>query len=403
MRIHPKTSMERVPVDSRTNDGDMQRTIGNAEYFRSVVLRALSRTRKVANMSRTWLKWMPAVVVPVLIASAAVAVPFAANAAVTLPTKTPAQVLALIAGEKVTALSGTLSQTSSLGLPELPTTGADASSGSALELLTGSHTARVFVDGTAKQRVQVLDRMAERDLVRNGSDVWLYDSKKKTAVHSTLGERALGTSKPEGSIPTPDQLAATLLKSVDSTTIVSLGSDLRVAGRAAYNLVLTPKASETLLGSVSIAVDSETGLPLSVELFARSQTTPAFSVGFSKLDLGTPDASLFTFTPPAGAKVTEKAPKADSTRPTAPQSPAEKPTISGTGWDSIVAIPVDTSAAGKKSLSVTSSPLFGKLTTNVTGGHLFHTSLVNVLLTDDGRIFAGSVPVAKLQAAATAK
>ena len=123
--------MERVPVDSRTNDGDMQRTIGNAEYFRSVVLRALSRTRKVANMSRTWLKWMPAVVVPVLIASAAVAVPFAANAAVTLPTKTPAQVLALIAGEKVTALSGTLSQTSSLGLPELPTTGADASSGSA--------------------------------------------------------------------------------------------------------------------------------------------------------------------------------------------------------------------------------------------------------------------------------
>ena len=187
---------------------------------------------------------MPAVVVPVLIASAAVAVPFAANAAVTLPTKTPAQVLALIAGEKVTALSGTLSQTSSLGLPELPTTGADASSGSALELLTGSHTARVFVDGTAKQRVQVFDRMAERDLVRNGSDVWLYDSKKKTAVHSTLGERALGTSKPEGSIPTPDQLAATLLKSVDSTTIVSLGSDLRVAGHPAYNLVLTPKASE---------------------------------------------------------------------------------------------------------------------------------------------------------------
>lgn len=346
---------------------------------------------------------MPAVVVPVLIASVAVAVPLTANAAVNLPTKTPAQVLALIAGEKVTALSGTLSQNSSLGLPELPTTGADASAGSALELLTGSHTARVFVDGPAKQRVQVLDRMAERDLVRNGSDVWLFDSKKKTAVHSTLGARAGGTSEPEESIPTPDQLAATLLKSVDSTTIVSLGSDLRVARRTAYNLVLTPKASETLIGSVSIAVDSETGLPLSVELFARSQKTPAFSVGFSELDLGKPDASLFVFTPPAGAKVTEKAPKSDSSRPTAPHSPAEKPTILGTGWGAIVAIPVGTGVAGTKGLSVSSSPLFGKVTTSVTGGHVFSTSLVNVLLTDDGRVFAGSVPVANLQAAATAK
>ncbi|MET4705743.1 sigma-E factor regulatory protein RseB domain-containing protein [Frigoribacterium sp. UYMn621] len=348
-------------------------------------------------MSRTWLKWMPAVAVPVLIASAAVAVPLSANAAVNLPTKTPAQVLALAAGEKVTALSGTIAQTSSLGLPQLPTTGADASAGSALELLTGSHTARVFIDGSTKQRVQVLDNMAERDLVRSGSDVWLYDSKKKTAVHSTLTAPA-AKSATQDLVTTPDQLAAKLLASVDSSTAVSIGSDLRVAGRTAYDLVLTPKASDTLVGSVSIAVDSETGLPLSVEVFARSQKTPAFSVGFSKIDLGAPAASLFAFTPPAGAKVTEKAPKAETARPGMPTSDAAKPTVTGTGWDSIVAVP-----AGKGTASATSSPLFGKLTTAVAGGHVFHTSLVNVLLTDDGRVFAGSVPVAKLQAAAAAK
>jgi outer membrane lipoprotein-sorting protein len=348
-------------------------------------------------MSRTWLKWMPAVAVPVLIASAAVAVPLSANAAVNLPTKTPAQVLALAAGEKVTALSGTIAQTSSLGLPQLPTTGADASAGSALELLTGSHTARVFIDGSTKQRVQVLDNMAERDLVRSGSDVWLYDSKKKTAVHSTLTAPA-AKSATQDLVTTPDHLAAKLLASVDSSTAVSIGSDLRVAGRTAYDLVLTPKASDTLVGSVSIAVDSETGLPLSVEVFARSQKTPAFSVGFSKIDLGAPAASLFAFTPPAGAKVTEKAPKAETARPGMPTSDAAKPTVTGTGWDSIVAVP-----AGKGTASATSSPLFGKLTTAVAGGHVFHTSLVNVLLTDDGRVFAGSVPVAKLQAAAAAK
>ena len=352
----------------------------------------------MSRTSRTWLKWMPAVAVPVLIASAAVAVPLSANAAVNLPTKTPAQVLALVAGEKVTALAGTISQTSSLGLPELPITGADASAGSALELLTGSHTARIFLDGSTKQRVQVLDSMAERDLVRNGSDVWLYDSKKKTAVHSTLDART-GETTLEGSIPTPGQLASKLLASVDSTTTVSLGSDLRVAGRTAYDLVVTPKTGDTLVGSVSIAVDSETGLPLSVDVFVRSQEAPAFHVGFSKLDLATPDASLFAFAPPAGATVTERAPKTDVAHPTAPPTDAAKPTVSGTGWGAIVALP-----AGTNTSSATSSPLFGKLTTAVEGGgHLFHTSLVNVLLTDDGRVFAGSVPVAKLQAAAATK
>jgi hypothetical protein len=96
--------------------------------------------------------------------------------------------------------------------------------------------------------------------------------------------------------------------------------------------------------------------------------------------------------------VTEKAPKNDAVRPTVPPTDAAKPTVSGTGWNAIVALP-----AVKNTSSVTSSPLFGKLTTSVTGGRLFRTSLVNVLMTDDGRIFAGSVPLAKLQAAATAK
>ena len=349
-------------------------------------------------MKRPWLKWMPAIAVPVLIASAAVAVPLSANAAVSLPEKTAAQVLALAAGEKVTALSATISQTSSLGLPELPTAGTDASAGSAIELLTGSHTARIFMDGSTKQRVQVLDTMAERDLVRNGSDVWLYDSKKKSAVHSTLTATAAMPLQTEGSILTPDQLASKLLARVDSTTTVSLGSNLLVADRTAYQLVLTPKGGGTLVGSVSIVVDSETGLPLSVDVFARSQDVPAFHVGFSKLDLGTPDASLFAFTPPAGAAVTEQTPKADAVPPTVPSTDAAKPTVSGTGWDAIVAIP-----AGKNTASATSSPLFGKLTTAVTGGRLFRTSLVNVLMTEDGRVFVGSVPVAKLQAAAETK
>jgi hypothetical protein len=36
----------------------------------------------------------------------------------------------------------------------------------------------------------------------------------------------------------------------------------------------------------------------------------------------------------------------------------------------------------------------------VPGGRLLSTALVNVLILDDGRVFAGSVPLERLQAAA---
>jgi len=40
------------------------------------------------------------------------------------------------------------------------------------------------------------------------------------------------------------------------------------------------------------------------------------------------------------------------------------------------------------------------VTDAVDGGRALTTTLVSVLITDDGRIFAGSVPVERLQAAA---
>ncbi|HEY8914514.1 LolA family protein [Lacisediminihabitans sp.] len=353
-------------------------------------------------MNRAWKRWVPAGVVAAVIASAAIAVPLTASAAVDLPAKTPQQVLALLAQSHVASLSGTIEQTSNLGLPQLPTTGtgSDSVASSALSLLSSSYTARVYLDGPTKARAQVMDKLAERDVIRNGSDVWLYSSRDNTAIHSTLPAQ---TNKRPGSTTgeakTPGELATKLLAAVDSTTTVSVGNDTRVAGRTAYDLVLTPRATDTLIGSVSIAVDSETGLPLSVELAARGQKDPAFSVAFSSLTLAAPSADVFSFTPPAGAKVKEQAMPTHqgATKPLRPESGAVKPSVIGSGWDSVLSMP-----AGTETAKLTSSPLFGKLTTAVTGGHLFHTALVNVFVTNDGRVFAGSVPVERLQAVAAA-
>lgn len=362
-------------------------------------------------MSQMFKKWIPAAVVPVVIAGVIVAVPMAASASGSLPEKTPQEILALVAASDIRAVSGTFEQTSNLGLPQLPTgtqsQGSTAQAASALELLTGNHTARIYADntnGAKNMRLQVLDPMAERDVIRSGSDVWLYDSKKQTATHVTLPEKtdARGGVPGAGAAQTPDQLAARLLDAVTPSTTVSVGSDVTVAGRSAYDLVLTPEASDTLIGSVSIAVDGTTGMPLKVEIVPKGSADPAFTTAFTAISFDSPSAELFAFTPPAGTTVTEQAVPAEATKPSgevgkATGNSADKPVVTGTGWSSIIELNVGTDQS-----ALTSSPLFAQLMTPVDGGNVFSTSLVNVLLTTNGRVFAGSVSAKALQAAAAA-
>ena len=367
-------------------------------------------------MSKVWLRWAPAAAAVVVVAGAAIAVPAVANASVSLPSKTPTQVLELVASSHVTALSGTVEETSDLGLPSLPTgsvpSSAQGASGGAvtaadIALLTGPNSLRVYVDGPTKVRVQDLESLAERDVIRNGSDVWVYDSKDNSVGHGTLASRqhfvrpgtAPQATTPDPTDATPEGLAKKLIAQLEPTSTLTVESNVRVAGRPAYDLVLTPKVSDTLIGSVSIAVDADTGLPLRVQIDARGQKTPAVSIGFSSLDLTTPAASLFAFTPPAGAKVTELT-KDATAGPKAPGSSATKPaeTVTGRGWDAVVTV----AAAGSLG-ELSKSPEFGELTTAVAGGRLLHTSLFNVLFATDGRIVAGSVSVARLQEVASAQ
>lgn len=367
----------------------------------------------MVTVTRKWLRWLPAVAVPAVIAAGALAGSLPATAGDPLPTKTPEQVLQLIAQHRVPALSGTLDQSSELGLPELPKTGtgADSSGTVWLELLTGPHTARVYRDGPENARIQVMDRLAERNAVRHGNEVWFYNSKDNTAAHVQLPATPDGAADHHGdgkfATATPDQLATMLLAKIEPGTDVTVGADVQVAGRAAYNLMLTPKSDATLVGSIAVAVDGQTGLPLGIEIKARGQSDPAFRVAYTSLTLGAPDASVFAFSPPPGATVEEipvtgREGKHDAGNATAPaaKDSARKPTVTGSGWDSVVEFPAGT--AGPAS-DAKAPALLEQATVPVQGGRLLSTALVNVLVLDDGRVVAGAVPLERLQAAAVQK
>ncbi|QWS33924.1 LolA family protein [Curtobacterium aetherium] len=352
--------------------------------------------------------WLPAVIAPVVVAGA-VAAPALAQAAATPIAgshPTAAAVIASIAESSDARYSGKLTQTSALGLPELPA-GAGGSSlegdaSDVLGLLTAPHTARVYVDGASKQRIQVTEQLAEQDLVRNGDRVWTWDSKDRTATQVTLPSRT--ADAPAAGTTTPTDVAERAIDAITPTTTVSKPVATSVAGHDAWLLTLTPKSSDTLVGRVQLAVDQQTGLPLRASVTAAGADDPAFQVGFTSLDYGAPAARLFDFTPPAGADVTTK--DLSDVDPGAARGHGDGArghdhggaTVSGSGWDTVVTLPAGTGAT--KDTGSDASGLLDQLTTSVDGGRAVQTSLVSVYLTDDGRVLAGAVPVAALVAAA---
>jgi len=369
-----------------------------------------------APARRAWLRWLPAVAAPVVIAAGALAGSLPAGASDPLPAKTPAQVLELAASHQVQAFSGTVEQSADLGLPELPATGkpsASASPGSVasvIELLSGKHTARVFMDGKDNARVQVMDQLAERDVVRHGNDVWFYSSKDNTAAHIAMPARDAALSKDHqgaGGMHTPAEMAQQFLSKVDSTIAVSVGPDVSVAGRAAYNLLIEPRTDATLVGKVAIAVDGQNGMPLSVQVTARGADKPAFSSGFTSLSLTVPDQSVFAFTPPPGSTVKElpvpdkSLEQADGSHQDAMYKGAKgQVSVTGTGWETVVGTAKGNAPTAE---SVLQDPLLSQAAVAVPGGRLLSTALLNVLVTDDGRVFAGMVPPEQLQSAAAAQ
>jgi len=410
---------------------------------------------------------LPAVGVPVAIA-VAVLVPMQANATVDLPDLTPEELVAFAEASDVDALSGTIEQRSELGLPDLGALtggagGSDDSGGGAetdaeasgtladlVSLATGSFDAKVYLDGD-HARLQVLDRMAERNVYVSPGEAWFVDSETQTATRLSVAddadvdgleaelERLADEAKaeaeaglPDGEqVPTPQQLLDRALDRLDETTAVSVGTDGRVAGRDAYELVLEPLTDETLVGEIRVAIDGENGAALAASVTARGADAPAFETGFTDVSFAAPDASVFAFEPGDAFTVEEETlplPTVDELQQWVAEAKArdgsgadaaadlQHPVVHGEGWATVVEIDAATAAAmmaehragagsatdgGDEVAPATEPPftegealdLLDTLTTPVDGGRALQTSLLSVLFTDDGRVLAGSVPV----------
>lgn len=397
----------------------------------------------------------------------------AADSTPALPHLSAQQLVAKALAADAHALSGTVSTTADLGIPAGVlggatmgqggpwdharrggrTAGPGSGGGTAApagpqsrltELLSGSHTLRIAVDGPDRQRIGLVEPLAEYEVVHDGDQMWAWDSRTDQAVHSTLPRRAHPRAPrraagvaPFGHVPdTPQAAAAQFLRAAGPTTAVRVAGTARVAGRDAYELSLSPRQQGSTIGEVRIAVDARTGVPLGVRVLPREGGKAAFDMHFTSVSFATPAASVFHFTPPKGATVTQR--PAPGTGP-ALRGPAQHVPgawkhapgawrhdrswhgggmaghhngaawghgmeghpggthLTGTGWTAVFGTALPKAAAGG-----TEARLLKSLGKPVAGGRLVTSRLLNALVTDDGRVFVGAVTPQVLEQAAGA-
>ncbi|WP_020670477.1 LolA family protein [Amycolatopsis nigrescens] len=348
---------------------------------------------------------------------AVIAMPAGAGEAPQLPPVSAEDLVQSVLTAQTPAFEGTVKVDNALGLPALPGV-------PSLDL----DSARIYNDGAGASRLSLQQGSSEQTVVRNGETVWKYDSGKNTATKITVPADALkDKGVHDGEVTDPTAAAADLVNTVRETSTVSVEGTARVADRPAYEVVLTPKPDErTLLREVRVSIDAEKRVPLRLAVLANGSADPALQIAYTDVSFAPQPADRFNFTPPQGAKVTEKQADVNKDKDWAKERDAQgkdkamgDTTVVGTGWDTVVTgkfspeslqggqQPADKDKRGwgnwgdgdrgqgqgagfdpKALLDQVSKPVTGPFGT----GHVISLKVGTALITDDGRFAAGAVP-----------
>jgi outer membrane lipoprotein-sorting protein len=352
--------------------------------------------------SRPALRWLAPLAFVVAISGTAL-VATNATAERKLPTRTAEQLLVDVQQARVDGLSGTVIQRADLGIPEIP--GADQSSDLG-SLVSGTHTLRVRYSEPNKARLAVLGTYGETNVITNGTDLWVWNSREQAATHRTLdaGSRPDELDRKPGDLPrTPQEAAEQVLAALEPTTTVTTDSDVTVADRAAYELVLDPNDDASLIGQIRLAVDGETKMPLRVQIL-NAQADLVFEVGYDSVSFTRPEDREFEFKAPPGTKVTE----GDAVKPRTPSEKEQEQArenldqardsaeIVGSGWSTVAIQQIGTPDGSEPSELQGFLSQLPQVSGDWGKGRLLAGTAFSAVLTDDGRLAIGAVRPEKL-------
>jgi hypothetical protein len=202
-----------------------------------------------------------------------------------VPRLTAGQLRGRILASARVPYAGYAESDATFGLPALPGLG-DVTS-----LLDGVTRMRVWQASPRRWRVDVLSDAGERDTYQLGSRSYIWDSGQELLTE-VAGQPPLRL--PRAADLVPPALALRLLDEAGQHARFSVIAPLRVAGRSAAGLQMTPADPASTIGRVDIWAEPGSGLPLLVEIFGRGSAAPALETQFFQVSPWRADAGVLT-------------------------------------------------------------------------------------------------------------
>jgi outer membrane lipoprotein-sorting protein len=170
-------------------------------------------------------------------------------------------------------------------------------------ILTGA-TGRIWLSRDHRVRLELQSDNGDAQVVLDNGSFWVYDPSANTVYE---GKLPADTSKPEkqakrDQLPAVGQIQSDigrLAKQVNLSGAVP--GD--VAGHAAYTVRVSPQHDGGLLGAGELAWDALRGVPLRIAVYAQHDSSPVLELKATDISYGSVPASVFSISPPRGAKV----------------------------------------------------------------------------------------------------
>ncbi len=168
-------------------------------------------------------------------------------------------------------------------------------------LLGGRTEMRVWWRSAQDWRADTVTPVGEHSTRVSGGGVQVWDYEDNTVVAQRSDPP--GTIRlPQAFDTLPPQLASRMLADAAPTEVAVL-APRRVAGRDADGLRLQPDQPLSSVGRVDVWADRQSGVPVSVEVFARGATTAAMSSTFLAFADQAPAPEHTRLDPPPGARI----------------------------------------------------------------------------------------------------
>jgi outer membrane lipoprotein-sorting protein len=247
----------------------------------------------------------------------------------------PAKPLALavhdaLSGPSVEGVSATVKLTDHLlEGANLASGGGEASQFSKSPLLSGA-SGRLWIAKDGRVRLELQAEKGDTQILYDGHTITLYDGSTNTLYRYKVPAHEgteVDVAVPSG---TADHHGAPTVAKIEEAIShlkphanVSGATPTDVGGQAAYTVRISPNEGGSLLGGAELSFDAAHGVPLRAAIYSSTSSSPVIELAASEISYGPVADSVFSFSPPPGAKVEEvSTPGQDSAKQPAPSAGA---------------------------------------------------------------------------------